>query len=181
MSSGWERKDEIPMTGKTGFFHLNVANQWPLFQLHDIDIAQDGELILHRAGADFASRGIFLAGPFHGDSIKTPWFRLRVFAETLPADTHVQLFTFPSDGVAPPFNASADEPFAGQVGNLTWTAQPRDVLDVLIQTQETQALWIGGILRSDGASTPALRQMRVDYGRDTYLKYLPEIYSDDDS
>lgn len=171
------------MIAETGYFHLNLANQWPLFQLHDIDISPAGDLVLHQTGSGFAERGTFLAGRFHIDSTKTPWFRLRVFAETLPGNTHVQLFTFPLNDLTtkPPFSANADEPFAGQVGNLSWIAQPRDVLDVLIETEETQSLWIGGILRSDGTATPTLHQMRVDYGRDTYLKYLPAIYSEDDS
>src|SRR6266436_5126039 len=105
------------MTAETGYFHLNLANQWPYFELHDLDIGPDGDLLLHQTSGNFAERGIFLAGPFGVGSGKTPWFRLRVFAETLPQNTHVQLFTFPLDGVTPPpFNASADEPFAGQVG-----------------------------------------------------------------
>ncbi len=168
------------MTAETGYVHLNLANQWPLFQQYDLDIGPAGDLILHETGGQFAERGIFLAGPFQLGSRKTPWFRLRVFAETLPSNTHVQLFTFPLDKMnKPPFIPSADEPFAGQVGNLSWTVQPRDVLDVLLRTDEADTLWIGGILRSDGSATPTLHQMRVDYGRDTYLKYLPEIYSED--
>src|SRR5260370_1215630 len=169
------------MTAETGYFHLNLANQWPSFQRHDLDISPDGTLVLHQTGANFAERGIFLAGPFQIGSGKTPWFRLRVFTETLPPNTHVQLFTFPlGKGTLPPFKPNADEPFAGQVGNLSWTVQPRDVLDVLLRTDETETLSIGGILRSDGTASPVLRQMRVDYGRDTYLKFLPEIYSEDD-
>lgn len=171
------------MTTETSYFHLNAANQWPLFELHNIDIDPDGDLVLHQTGGGFAERGTFLAGRFHLDSGKTPWFRLRVFVKALPTNVHVQLFTFPLDDLTtkPPFSANADEPFSGQVGNLSWVAQPRDVLDVLIETEETQSLWIGGILRSDGTATPMLHQMRVDYGRDTYLKYLPEIYSENDS
>src|SRR5215467_12568196 len=113
---------------QTGYFHLNLANNWPLFELHDIDISPVGDLVLHQAGGAFVERGTFRAGPFHLDSSKTPWFRLRVFAETLPANVHVQLFTFPLDDLttSPPFSANANEPFAGQVGNLSWVAQPRD-------------------------------------------------------
>jgi len=169
------------MTTETGYFHLNLANQWPKFELHAIDISSDGELVLHESGGSFAARGIFLAGPFQVGGGKTPWFRLRVFAEALPENTHFQLFTFPSNGVPAPFNAAANEPFAGQVSNLSWTVQPQDALDVLFRSDETQTLMIGGIMRSDGTATPALRQMRVGYGRDTYLKYLPEIYSEDDT
>lgn len=168
------------MKDDSGYFHLNLANQWPLFQLHGLDIGPSGDLILHETGGQFADRGIFLAGPFQIGSKKTPWFRLRAFAETLPPNTHVQLFTFPSNGIVPPFNATADEPFAGQTSNVSWTVQPRDVLDVLLRTNETQTLSIGGVVRSDGTATPTLHQMRVDFGRDTYLKYLPEIYSQED-
>jgi len=169
------------MTEETGHFNLNLANLWPSFELHDLEIGPGGELVLNQAAGKFSERGIFLAGPFQVGSGKTPWFRLRVFAETVRSNAHVQLFTFPlGKGTLPPFKADAEEPFAGQVGSLSWTVQPRDVLDVLLRANEADTLWIGGILRSDGTGTPVLRQMRVDYGRDTYLRYLPEIYSEDD-
>lgn len=40
-------------------------------------------------------------------------------------------------------------------------------------------LWVGGVIRGSGGATPRLRQIRVDYGRDTYLKFLPAIYRAD--
>lgn len=35
------------------------------------------------------------------------------------------------------------------------------------------------MLRGNGSATPAVRQIRIDYGRDTYLNYLPGIYRAD--
>src|SRR5260370_31736427 len=124
----------------------------------------------------FAQRGTFRAGACQLGAIKTSWFRLRATADELADGTHMQLFACTNDsGNAPSFQPSDENPFA----DPAWQPKPRDVLDVLIQGPPTQYLWIGGILRSDGRFSPSLRQMRVDYGRDTYLDFLPALYAKD--
>src|SRR5262252_6692640 len=164
------------MKEATGYRYLNTANKWPTFHLHDMELAPDGSLMLKHAGKNFAYRGVFRGGPFEIYDLPTPWFRLQAFAGTFPEDAHLQLFTFTSDTGNAPFHPTEDEPFSDQ----GWRASPRDELDVLIFNAPAQHLWIGGIVQGDGSASPAIMQMRVDYGRDSYLKYLPAIYGEDE-
>jgi phage tail-like protein len=158
-----------------GHFYLRAADQWPSFQLHDLQIGADGSLGLTAAGSGFSSRGVFLAGPFQLETIRTAWFRLRATTDVVPDGAHFQLFAAALDSGAPPFQPNDDNPFADPV----WQPKPRDVFDVLVQGSPTRLLWVGALMRSDGRFSPKLRQMRVDYGRDTYLQFLPALYGKD--
>jgi phage tail-like protein len=157
-----------------GHLYLNAANEWPSFELHGLEVAPDGVLRLEAASdGSYPPRGIWRSGPFEVLPEPTDWYRLQVMAESLPPRTHVQVFTFASDDPgAPAFDPTAEEPFA----DPGWQASPRDGLDVLLPTGPTRYLWIGGVVRSDGSATPALDQMRLAYGRDTYLAHLPALY-----
>ena len=86
--------------------------------------------------------------------------------------SHGPFFTHTTNGGAPPFDHDADAPFTG----TSWSAIPRDVLEGVIANPPGVNLWIGAILRSRGDQSPRIRQLRVDYGRDTYLSWLPAIY-----
>src|SRR6266571_5207910 len=158
-----------------GHFYLNAANQWPSFQLHDLDVDTDGSIVIKNTGGTFFDRGVFLAGPFQLGPGKTAWFRLRAIADRLPQGAHVHLFAAAIDSGSPPFQPNDEDPFA----DAAWQGKPLDVLDVLIEGPATKLLWLGGILRSDGNTSARVRQMRVDYGRDTYLQFLPAIYGKD--
>jgi phage tail-like protein len=160
-------------TNPTGFMHLNAANLWPSFVLQSVTIDPAGALRLIKTGAEYASAGVFLGGPFEALDGSTPWYRFTIDCAPLPAGTHLQIFTWTAASGSPPFAATSNTPFPG------WQAAPRDTLEGVIFNAAAQQLWIGGVLRGDGSATPAIRQIRIDYGRDTYLKYLPSIYRTD--
>src|SRR5262245_50430343 len=159
------------MAGQTGFRYLNAANQWPLFDLHQIVIATDGSLQL----APGEVRGVALAGPFQTELPQTEWFRLVADAAALTPNTHIQFFTFTIESGPPPFFPGAAEPFA----NAGWIPTPRDLLDVLVLNPPARQLWLGIALRGSGGESPAISQMRIEYGRDTYLEHLPSLYAHD--
>jgi len=163
------------MDPTSGYLYLNLANEWPTFERHGLDIAPDGSLTLQAAGGVPVPRGVFRGGPFTGPGEPAPWSRLRVETPPLPEGTHVRLFTFTADGGDAPYDPSADEPFS----DPGWRAAPRDVLDVWIANPPARRLWVGGLVHSDGRASPRLRQMRVDHGRDTYLDFLPAVYARD--
>lgn len=164
------------MNTDSGYLYLNLANEWPTFSLTGtLEISTDGAIRLMRLPDEtFELRGMFIGGPFTADGAQTFWYRLQATADALPDGAHLQLFTFTGES-SPPYNPAAEHPFA----DAGWIAAPVDLTDLLIANPPASSLWIGGLLRSDGGATPALRQMRVDYGRDTYLKYLPGIYRKD--
>ena len=160
------------MSPDSGFLYLNTANQWPGFTLHQIDIAVGGALQLAQSGGQFVSRGALLAGPVKAPNGATDWFRLTALADDLPEGTHAQFFTHTTNGGAPPFDPTADAPFS----DPSWRAIPRNVLEGVIANGPGTSLWLGAILRSQGNASPRIRQIRVDYGRDTWLDWLPAIY-----
>src|SRR5215469_8228376 len=100
------------MNGPGGFVYLNLANQWPSFDRHWIDIAPDGSLSLARQGGAYALRGIFRGGPFYSPDGVTPWFRLLAEAEAFPSGTHLQIFTFAADVPDAPYDPTSDNPFS---------------------------------------------------------------------
>lgn len=160
----------------SGFLYLNAASSWPGFQTPGLEIAADGGLRLATMGGQFLARGAFLGGPFETpDARRASWFRLEALADPLPPRAHLQFFTFTADDGSAPFNPGADNPFS----DPGWAMAPRDALDLMIPNPPAPLFWVGGLLRSDGSGTPALRQLRVSYGRDTYLRHLPAIYGAD--
>jgi phage tail-like protein len=153
------------MSSGSGYVYLNLANQWPMFALNGLEIDPRGALRLNSA------RGVFFAGPFNSPQVNTPWYRLLVEADPLPSGTHVQFFTYAGPSV-PAYDPNAAVAFSGP----GWQPAPRDGLDLLVLNSGATQLWIGGILRTENNATPLLRQMRLQYGRDTYLNFLPMLY-----
>jgi phage tail-like protein len=165
------------MSAEPGFLHVNVAGEWPSFaqELHDVEITSHGFLRLKpAAGGGFASRGVFRGGPFEVDPEPTPWYGVHAQVD-LMTGAHVQLFTFTADDGDASYDATAEQPFGGP----GWRPAPRDAFDVLLTNPRARRLWIGGVLRGDGTASPVLRQMRLTWGRDTYLASLPAIYGRD--
>jgi len=161
-------------TDPTGFMNLNAANAWPSFTLQNLAIDPRGVLRLTATGTEYASSGLFMGGPFRALDGNTPWYRFTLeCGDGLPANTHLQMFTWTAASGSPPFSPSSNTPFPG------WQAAPRDALQGVIFNTPEPELWVGGVVRSDGSATPAIHQIRIDYGRDTYLKYLPGIYRAD--
>jgi phage tail-like protein len=160
-------------TEPQGFMYLNAANQWPGFTLQDMSIDSTGALVLNASGGGYVIAGVFMGGPFQALDGVTPWRRFALSDMELPAGTHLQIFTWTAAGGAPPFSPGSVAPFPG------WQAAPRDANDGVIFSAASNELWIGGVVRSDGTATPAIRQIRVDYGPGAYLQHLPAIYRAD--
>lgn len=159
----------------SGFLYLNAASQWPDFQLDHLAIAPDGSLGLEPGGQAFAPFGSALGGPFSTVLDSTEWFRLRAMASAHPDGTQIQLFTYTADAGPAPYDPNTPNPFS----DPGWKAIPRDRTDAVIFSDPARFLWIGLLLRGQGDSTPAIEQMRVDYGRNTYLPFLPATYARD--
>jgi hypothetical protein len=149
-------------------------------------VACDGSLLLYPgAGGSvvrllpdqaYVHQGEFLAGPFEVGEGPTAWHRLRVLAQPLSGDAHLQLFTHTAnDPDDPPVALGpVEEPFPG------WQAAPPDQLDILILNDPCRYLWIGGRLHGDGTASPRLVQMQVTFPPDGYLRHLPAIYQEDE-
>ena len=167
------------MNADFGYLYLNLANAWPTFELDGLGITLNGSIKLDTVTGDgtgsFVSRGAFRSSPIEVFSHQdTHWFRLRVCADPIPDGTRIQLFTFTGDGTDAPYEPSTTNPFDSKVG---WQAAPPNQLDILILNPPAPRLWVGALIRTiDGSASPTIHQIRVEYGRDTWLKHLPAIY-----
>jgi phage tail-like protein len=171
----------------TGFLHLNDGNAWTDFDRGTAVAIDHGALALKKIGAVFLRSGAFVAGPFTAGSEPVAWFRLRASMPPLRTGEHVEFFTQATDTPPATVTLSDDMPFAAP----GWQAAPRDLADTLIPGRRQHArdplfpgasarqLWIGGVLRGNGETTPRIEQIRVDYGRDTAIGSLPSVYRRD--
>jgi phage tail-like protein len=119
--------------------------------------------------AAYATSGSFVAGPISVDTSAHRWDRVVAVADPLPAGAHVRFSTYVGA------SAPADDPVDGPAAS-GWQAAPPDALDLLVSGVPGRSLWLRGELRGDGATTPALHQLRVTYDHDGYLRYLPAIF-----
>lgn len=186
------------MSDDPGYVHLNRAGLWPGLQKTGLAVGADGTLSLDPDGDSglLKTRGWFMLGPLHLESSSTPWFRLRVDADPLTATTHLQIFTFAGYSNLEPAvpDEGAEDPFS----DAGWATLPRDRTDLLEPSQPGEAdgdatapgppgrpqappFWIGARLRGDGTSSPVVRQVRIDYRRETYLAHLPEVFARPDA
>jgi phage tail-like protein len=131
---------------------------------------------LELAGA-YASQGVLWGGPFPNPSPRSrQWHRLAAAVEPLGQGAHLRLFTAAADGGAPPPpTPTAAEPFAVP----PWRPLPLDATEGIFQGAPLAGVWIGAQFTSDGVTSPALDQLRLDFDRDTWLPYLPPIYQED--
>jgi phage tail-like protein len=164
------------MSASPGFLYANEANAWPRFELHGIEITAAGSLGLAAAsGGTLARRGVFRAGPFEAQGDSTPWCRVRAEAEAISDSRYVELFTATGDAGSPAYDPDADVPFAAS----DWKRVPRNVLDAWVLNPPAGQLWLGGVVRGDGQRSPLVHQIRIEYGRNTWLRFLPAIYGND--
>jgi phage tail-like protein len=132
-------------------------------------------------GQVYANQGSLVAGPFSTGDRPTRWQRVQVMASTLTAGAHVRFFTRTSETASVP-----PDPDGGwladsvAVGPDVWRAAPADCLDFLVLHEPAPYLWIGGILQGDGHVSPALEQIRLEFEREGWLRYLPAIYGRDE-
>ncbi|MCG6986092.1 MAG: phage tail protein [Thiocapsa sp.] len=164
------------MNAESGFLHLNDANLWSGFHRERVEIMPDGVLCLASSGAGYTARGAFVGGPFDAP-LALPWHRLRVHADPLHQASRMQLFTRveAADTDLGDIDLAAEQPFPGTGG---WHPVSAGCLDALIPGDGPR-LWLGGILRGDGTSSPRIHQIRVGYGRDGWIDHLPAIYRRD--
>lgn len=157
----------------------------------DALLAGSGGLPIVRLGEDqgYAHAGSFRAGPFQTLAEALGWHRVQVRAEGLSENSYLQLFTAVDTQNVPPQIAPGDDPFGAG-----WYALPRNELDGLVlsaavrsallagsdgASESTPApafIWVGGLLRGDGSSSPIVRQIRLDFNPENLIRYMPATY-----
>jgi phage tail-like protein len=156
-----------------------------------------GAAVQHALGGpSFSECGTFLAGPFEAQSEPTRWQRLDVTMEPLVDGAHLRLHTLTSDtldgtpGRRPTLPAACgaivaaptiapDDPALAALDQ--WRPALWDAGDLLALNVPARFLWIAGLLQGDGLTTPTIRQIRLTHDEDGWLRFLPAIYSRDDT
>jgi phage tail-like protein len=158
----------------SGYFYANAGGVWPSVNLGPTMQVGSAGIGLKPAGSGFATSGSFLAGPFQVSDLPTAWFRVLATMIGTPAfaNSHVQFFTYTAAAGPAPWNPASPAPFA----DPSWKSAPRDALDFTIQNAPGLVLFVGALFRGDGTESLGLDQIRIEYGRDTYAKFLPPVY-----
>jgi phage tail-like protein len=141
----------------------------------------DPPLVLSTTGAH-AERGyLWSESPIRVDHPKVAWQRLQATLAPLAANTHVEFLVFTSDdaGGGPVVNPGDDDPLADPKWRQRAHPPATDLDDTFVGGCPATYLWVAVQFSSDGAATPVLSQIRVQFDRESYLADLPAIYRDE--
>jgi phage tail-like protein len=147
----------------------------------------------------YATRGWWISEEIDSEVYECRWHRIDLDLASLPAGSRVLVGTYTDEqlrgpqfirdlpaqewetGYAVAGQMQQPAPAAGQqpAGARAAGEAPAPV-DFLIQNRPGRYLWIKVELEGDGYDTPAVRGMRVHFPRDSYLRFLPAVYSADD-
>jgi phage tail-like protein len=58
----------------------------------------------------------------------------------------------------------------------TWVRTPLDITQCLIPGSPLDSVWVGAEFSSEGLTSAALSQMRLEFDHETYLQFLPALY-----
>jgi phage tail-like protein len=110
------------------------------------------------------------------------WHRVRIDAD-VPAGTDVSVAVSTQEDAAPaPQGASVDAQWAGFAPGVPhaddWNSAPHGTLDYTISQPAGRYLFLRLRLEGDGAHTPVVRRIRIDFPRQTSLDNLPAVYRD---
>jgi phage tail-like protein len=116
------------------------------------------------------------------------WHRIELRLGQLPAGTRIRVLTHAEPAPRPGSELAGlpDELWDTHYAE-TGAMQPPDPgtpfdghRELLVQSHSARYLWLRIVLEGDGIATPALDAVRVHYPRESYLSYLPAVYSADD-
>lgn len=138
----------------------------------------DSERLFVLSRIAFRKSGYY-CGIFDAKQNNCQWHRI-LFDADLPARSNLVISTFTSDDPILPeslslnsSNSSGDE-----WDSMTFTGGFA-AGDMLVQNPKGRYLTLKIGFESDSTVSPVVRNLRVYYPRDTYLKYLPAIYQQD--
>jgi phage tail-like protein len=145
----------------------------------------------------YQAQGEWVSQALDSQIFRCQWHRIELELELLPPGTQIQIHTYSADesGSTLPFSDSPlwqagyaaegqlQPPPSGPLALPELAPQPPQPPpgDFLVQSRQGQYLWLKIRLKSDGFGTPTLRGLRLHFPRESYLSYLPAVYSGDDA
>ena len=149
-----------------------------------VTLDRHGSLYVHSGGSSrpstltagaYRTDGLAWGGPFRNPSSKrNPWHLMRATVAAGP-DAHIQFYVCTNDK-APEVDPTASDPFA----DPCWRRFPiaPDAAETLFAGHLHDTIWIGVEFSGNGSASPMLSQIRLDFAHETFLRYLPAIYSE---
>ncbi|MFN8564820.1 MAG: phage tail protein [Anaerolineae bacterium] len=155
------------------------------------DFATAGQIALtpeQRVGlASYQRSGEWITTMLDSELYNCQWHRLVLEIDRLPPGSRVAVWTYASADQQPDelISTIPDESWQraiSVVGAMQADESETNHLtrDGLVQSREGQYLWLRVRLWSDGYDTPEISTIRAYFPRDSYLKYLPAVYSQDE-
>jgi phage tail-like protein len=125
----------------------------------------------------YLTSGTYLSGPLDSAIYRCQWHRL-VLSGDLPGSASIDCATYTSEVEEPPDRIQNLPPgpwlpaaTAGRMDGGRW--------DALIRSGPGRFLWLLLTLRGNGATTPRLDSIRIDYPRVSLGRYLPAAFAMD--
>jgi len=138
----------------------------------------------------FITQGVWYSEALDSQIYNCQWHRLWLSVNVLPAGSEIAIRTYADNqfrtseeiGNLPDHLWDTNYVIAGQMQPPPAADEDRQELEreFLILSHEGQYLWLKIELSSDGYGTPAIQAIRADYPRQSYLDYLPAVYSADE-
>jgi phage tail-like protein len=119
-------------------------------------------------------RGYWVSDQLDSHIYRCDWHRIRVNA-SLPEATAITLSTYGQDIPATTEEIAAVDPGAWRTMGPVQAGDN----DLLVLSASARYLWVRIDLSGDGYSSPSVASMRLEYPRNSYLRFLPAIYSAD--
>lgn len=127
--------------------------------------------------------GVWFSTALDSTIYRCQWHHLLLDIERLPFGSSLEIFTYTSAD-------QLDDNAVSLIPDESWQRsfilfggeQETKPLsrDGLVQSREGQYLWLKVRLTGDRFDTPEVTSIRVQYPRDSYLKYLPAVFSQDE-
>ena len=141
----------------------------------------DSERLFVLSRIAFRKSGYY-CGIFDAKQNNCQWHRI-LFDSDLPARSSLVISTFTSDDPILPESSNSNSNSSSGSSGHEWDSMTFAggfaAGDMLVQNPAGRYLALKIGFESDSTVSPVMRNLRVYYPRDTYLKYLPAIYQQD--
>lgn len=165
---------------RQGQFRGTIDASWPSAPPGAADSKTSDTAV---AELPYPSKGSWLSNSLDSAVYNCQWHRLRMSVRQLPPGTEVEIQTF-SYSKKEDAPIVPDDPRFETAQLLIAPTQPgpsertkRRVEECLVRSGPGQYLSVAIHLRGDGFGSPVIEGLRVQYPRESYLEYLPPLYS----
>ena len=180
------RKTEALSYDRYGQFLGAVSAAWPGVKV-EVDEPEPGVKIEEPFELPpYPTTGYWMSKPLDSRLYNRQWHRIQMTVKSLPPGTHIEIKTLAYQQKEHAPLRPTDPRFVTSHLLVAPTQPPPEergkkrVEDFLVQSGAGQFLSILIELHSDGFETAVIESLRVHYPRESYLEYLPPLYSADE-